>query len=359
MRNSILNTICFIAVVFAFVSCEKQELIGDPGIPVFTAEVPFQNEETFEVVAGDDLFYMFASHQDIESSVVHSGLFGKEDICEESCAENFAIKIVQKNTLEDNEPEVGKYDFYSIPKDGFKHDFSMASSDEEALDWTTWRIGSQSHSGQRSISFSSDNAAASQESIQLLYDVPGQFIVQLERPVLPKSVDCEVEFKINRVINEGIYLELNTESPFSFVNWSHGEIGNRIFIDFSSQIYTANLFDASGCQTMVIVNFKTQNITQDYALSMHQESYMFSTPDNSDRSVIIEYTDENGEFYTSSIIGQILPFEFNVLDVETYKTNELGEPTWKIDAEFDCILFGENGTTKRIVDGRATFAVSY
>ena len=359
MRDTIINTVFLVGAILFFASCEKQELVGDPGTPVFMAEVPFQNEETFEVVAGDDLFYMFASHQDVESSIVHSGLFGKEDICEEACAENFAIKIVQKHTLEGSEPLTGKYDFYSIPKDGFKHDFAMESTDNEKLDWTTWRVGNQSHTGQRSISISSDNAETSQESIQLLYDVPGQFIVQFDRPILPTALDCEVEFKVNRVVNEGIYLELSTDSPFSFVNWSNGASGHRIFIDFSTQIYTANLFDASGCQTKMIINFKTQNITQDYAITLHQESYMFSTPDNSDRSVIVEYTDGEGEFFTSSIVGQILPFEFNVLNVEEYKVNELGEPTWKLDAEFDCILFGENGSTKRILDGKAVFAVSY
>lgn len=359
MKDTIQNAVCLLSAILIFSSCEKQELVGDPGTPVFMAEVPFQNEGMFEVVAGDDLFYMFAAHQDLDSSIVHSGLFGKEDICEESCAENFAIKIVQKHTIQDSKPLIGAYDFYSIPKDGFKHDFSMESSDEEALDWTTWRVGNQSHSGQRSISISSDNAEASQESVQLLYDVPGQFIVQFDRPILPTAVDCGVEFKISRVVNEGIYLELNTDSPFSFINWSNGAAGNKIFIDFSSQIYTANLFDASGCQTKMIINFKTQNITQDYAITLHQESYMFSTPDNSDRSVIIEYTDGEGEFYTSSIVGQILPFEFNVLTVEEYKNNELDDPTWKLDAEFDCILFGENGSTKRILGGKAVFAVSY
>ena len=86
---------------------------------------------------------------------------------------------------------------------------------------------------------------------------------------------------------------------------------------------------------------------------------MFSTPDNASRSVIIEYTDKDGAFYTSSIIGKILPFEFNINSVEDYEINELGEPTWKIDSSFDCILFGENGASKRIDGGKAIFAVSY
>lgn len=358
MRNITSLSIYFFCVILIMTSCEKQEFIADPGIPVFTAEVPFLNEETFKVVAGDELYYMFASHQELSSSVVHSGLYGKEDTCEESCAENFAIKIVQKNDVLGTPIVPGEYDFFSIPKDGFKHDFSAQSTDEEALNLISWRLGNQNHSGP-SFSFNSNNDSAPQESIQMKYDVPGQFIVQFKRPILPRSVDCGLTMDIKRVVNEGIYLELSTASPFTFVNWSNGMSGKKILLDFNTQSYSANVFDATGCQTEVIIHFKTQNITQDYSISLNQESFMFSTPDNSERSVIIEYTDKEGQFYTTSIIGQILPFQFIVNHVEDYEINELGDPTWKIDASFDCILFGENGASKRIKNGKAVFAVSH
>lgn len=359
MKKTVRNLGILLLGFLMMTSCEKQDLVGDPGTPVFMAEVPFVNDKTFEVTAGDELYYMYASHQKGDESVVHSGLFGKEDICETECAENFAIKLVQKNDVTPSKPTVGSYEYFSVPKDGFKHNFSMTSSDDEALEWTTWKIGNQSHFGQPSISFNSDNDSAPQKAIQLIYNVPQQFLVQLERPVLPKQVDCTVDFKIERVINEGVYLELTTASPFAFVNWSNGKVGNRIRLDFDSQVYTANVLDASGCQTKVVINFKTQNLTRDYSVSMQQESYTFATPDNADRAVIIEYTDPEGNFYTSSIIGQILPFDFEVHDVEAYENNELREPTWKIDASFDCILFSEDGSSKRIKNGKAIFAVSY
>lgn len=359
MRYFTTLSLCVFSTIFIMTSCAKQEFEGDPGTPVFMAEVPVLNDVDFEVVAGDELYYMFASHQDLESSVVYSGLFGKEDICTESCAENFSIKIIQKNSAIEGILPVGKYDYYSIPKDGFKHNFSVESTDEEVLNWTTWRVGNENLSGQESISFNSNNDTAPEEGVQMIYNVPGQFVAQFERPILPKTVDCELDFKISRVVNEGIYLELTTASPFNFVNWSNGESGNKIKVDFNTQSYSANVFDASGCQTKFIVHFKTQNLIKDYSIGMDQESFMFSTPDNAERSVIIEYTDPSGDFFTSSVIGQIVPFDFKINSIEDYKVNELEEPTWKIDASFNCLLFGENGSTKRVVDGKAIFAVSY
>jgi hypothetical protein len=358
MKNITTKAFFFIATIVLFISCEKQDFKGDPGVPVFMAEIPFLNDNNFEVVAGDDLYYMFASHQELDNSIIYSGLFGKEDICEEACEENFAIKFANKENAQESIVE-GEYEYYSVPKDGFKHNFELVSTDPEALNWTIWSVGDEDHEGQLGISFDSNNDSAPQDEIQMLYDVPGQFIVEFERPVLPKSVECALSMNVTRKVNEGIFLELSTESPFTYVSWSNGAVGKKIKVDFQNQVITANVFDGSGCQTKVIVYFKTKNIEKDYSLTMKQDSYMFSSPDNADRAVIIEYTDKQGDFYTTSVLGQILPFNFVVNKVENYRNNELNEETWKIDSSFDCILFGENGKTKRIKDGKAVFAVSH
>lgn len=360
MRMKHLHFLYGLGLILTLFSCEKEEFKGDPGVPVFTADIPFLDAENFEVVAGDDLFYMFASHQELDSSTVYSGLFGKEDICEEGCAENFAIKIVEKHSASMSSTPFapGKYEYFSIPKDGYKHSFSVASDQEDVLNATRWRLGNLDHAGPN-FSVNSDNDSAPQETMEMLYDVQGQFIARFERPIVPRTVDCSLELKIERVIGEGIYLVVDTESPFAFVSWSTGSIGNRLLVNFDTQTYTANIFDGSGCQTKLIVFFKSPNITEDYSVTLNQTSTVFTTPDNADRAVIIEYTAPDGTFYTSSIIGQILPFEFSIIEAEEYQVNELGDPTWKIESKFNCILFGENGETKRIVDGQATFAVSY
>ena len=265
---------------------------------------------------------------------------------------------MQNNAEDEGPPSIGKYDFYSVPKDGFKHDFSVHSTDEDALNSTTWILCETNETGP-TFSFNSLNDSSPVEKMQMVYDIENQMVVRFERPIIPKAVECACELNVKRAVGQGLLLEVETNSPFTLVNWSTGHTGQKLLVDFSTQSYSATVFDASGCQTRLIVFFKTQNITDDYSLALNQESYMFSIPDNSDRSVIIEYTDGEGEFYTSSIIGQILPFDFEIHNVEAYENNELNDLTWKIESSFDCILFGEKGKAKRIVDGKATFAVSY
>ena len=68
MRYSTYSSIYMFSIILFMMSCDKQEFVADPGTPVFMAEIPFVNEETFEVVAGDELYYMFASHHEQTSS---------------------------------------------------------------------------------------------------------------------------------------------------------------------------------------------------------------------------------------------------------------------------------------------------
>lgn len=338
-------------------ACEKEEFSIDKNQPVFTADIPFVTGDDLSINAGDELYYMYSSHQETETELIYTGLFGKDESCEENCGENFAIKIHQKNGSQ-AKLETGKYEFFSIPKEGYKHDYTLLTDDEDALEKSTWRVGNQTHFGE-SLSVNFDNDTAPGEGVRLIHDEPGQFVVQFDRLILPNEVECDIELKIERVVNEGIFLEIVTSSPYSFISWSTGEVGKRIEVDFSSQIYTVKVYDGSGCATDIIINFKTQNISDDYSIGFSQNSYGFATPDNADNSVSISYTDSDGVFYTSSIIGQILPFDFDVLEVSDYENNENDEPTWMIKSKFDCILFGDNGKTKRIKDGNAIFAVSY
>ena len=53
MRNFTYTNIFIFSLIIIFSSCDKQEFVAEPGNPVFMAEIPFLNEDKFEVVAGD------------------------------------------------------------------------------------------------------------------------------------------------------------------------------------------------------------------------------------------------------------------------------------------------------------------
>jgi hypothetical protein len=337
-------------------SCEKEEFASIIEEPVFVAGVPFAKSDSVGFNAGDDLYYMYASHTEIEGEIVYSGLFGKEEICESGCAQNFGIQIHQKLSQE-GKLSTGNYPFYSVPRDGYKHNYMLITDDLNPLDNTSWRVGDEFLLGE-SISIDSNNDTAPGDGMRLVYNLPDIFTVQFERQILPMTVDCDISVKLSTT-SEGIQIDVITSSPFSQVSWSTGLISNKLIVNPNIATYTARVFGGSGCTTDIAINIQNMNLISNHNIGFNQNSFGFSTPDNPNNAVSISYTNEDGIFYTSSTIGQILPFRFDVLDISDYEVNELGDPTWKLTASFDCILFGENGGTRRIRNGKAVFAVSY
>lgn len=75
-------------------------------------------------------------------------------------------------------------------------------------------------------------------------------------------------------------------------------------------------------------------------------------------TIIIDWTDENGDVYTSNNVLQPKNSYFKILSVEDYDLNERGEKTKKIRVNFSCQVY--NGTrTKFINNGEAVVCVSY
>lgn len=75
-------------------------------------------------------------------------------------------------------------------------------------------------------------------------------------------------------------------------------------------------------------------------------------------TAIITWTDNAGVVYSSKHVTQPSDSYFKILSVEDYNTNEKGETTKKIHAQFKCKL--SNGSSSiTITDGNAVFAISY
>ena len=337
-------------------SCEKVEFLPTIETPVFTAGIPFAKSDSVGFNAGDDLYYMYASHLEIEDEIIYSGVFGKDESCESGCAENFAIQFHQKKSEQDRLSK-GKYDFYSVPRDGFKHNYSLITNDLNPLVNSSWRVGNEMLSGE-SITIDSNNDTAPGDGMRLIYNIPNVLTVQFEREILPFTVDCDISLNFINT-DEGMKIEVVTSSPFAQISWSTGIIGKSIIVNPNVSTYTARVFAGTGCSTDIVINIAELSLLDGYGIGFNQNSFAFSTPDNSNNAVSISYTSEDGVFYTSSTIGQIIPFRFDILEITDYKVNEFGYPTWMIKANFDCILFGENGGTRRIINGNAVFAVSH
>jgi PKD repeat protein len=75
-------------------------------------------------------------------------------------------------------------------------------------------------------------------------------------------------------------------------------------------------------------------------------------------NVLINWTDENGDMFTSNNILQSTKSNFKIISVEGYDLNEKGEKTKKIKVGFSCEVY--NGARVKTIDNaEATLCVSY
>lgn len=75
-------------------------------------------------------------------------------------------------------------------------------------------------------------------------------------------------------------------------------------------------------------------------------------------NVIINWTDENGDVFTSNNILQSAKSNFKIISVEDYDSNEKGEKTKKIRVNFSCEVY--NGTrVKTIANAEAIVCVAF
>ncbi|WP_317896876.1 PKD domain-containing protein [Aurantibacillus circumpalustris] len=94
-----------------------------------------------------------------------------------------------------------------------------------------------------------------------------------------------------------------------------------------------------------LTNYKIESITQ------ITNPHPFS-------NVTINWMDENGDVFTSNNMLQSSTSNFKIISVENYDTNEKGEKTKKIKANFTCEVY--NGTrVKMINNAEAILCVSY
>ncbi|GAB4207296.1 MAG: hypothetical protein Fur0023_18000 [Bacteroidia bacterium] len=76
--------------------------------------------------------------------------------------------------------------------------------------------------------------------------------------------------------------------------------------------------------------------------------------------IIIEYTDQNGQTYTSQINTQPPTYKFQITKIEEYIKNSNNQPTKKITANFQARVFNtSNPSLFKDIQGNVIFAVAY
>lgn len=164
---------------------------------------------------------------------------------------------------------------------------------------------------------------------------------------------------------ESIVISLQTDSSIPDQNftylWDDGSQENfiNVFLGEDSERRCVQVFDQFGLLYEDCFSISFNNILPLYALS---SSTFFSIPNiglsEELETVIVEYTNSDGEFYTSEGVNENSNFE--ILDKQPFDANEAGLESSKLEIKFDCILESPiTGERLEITNTTGTTAVSY
>lgn len=370
MKN-ILNHFLIILLFAFFTQCKKQkdpEQTTEASVFYFTGKV---NGTNVSLASGMNNYYMFSNHSIASGNVREFTGELKQKNCQTNC--NGSLKIIIKDYRDLNIlPTVidssirNKYYSYTSPN-GTPNSFSVTFIPQ-------FQGGTpQNHN------WTFHNGTSNQASPTRIYTEPGNYNVCL---TVQSTGSCssslcnnlkigqlgnkvEVDFAVSTPTGNTLSFTAQPvlgTAPYSY-QWNFGD-GNSSTIAKPTHTYSSNgVYLVSLTVTDSKSNSATYNMnvnTQNPGSCMTKINMVKNAISNTNNlaNVTIEWTDSNGNIYTSNNNVQSPICEFQITSVEEYIVNENGQKTKKIKALFNCTLL--NGANSILLEnGEAVFAIAY
>ena len=365
-------------ILFTFFSCQKLEVDPDSiGSPVFIVPLNVDGQN-FELVAGDNNYFQFTGKEDFDN---YTEFFGelKDENCEVNCQPSL------KMTFRTNDIE-------RLFQDGTINYLESVPSVQPRVKTTLTAEATGVGEIQYFWEFE-DNSILQGETVEKDFDfgsiqnvrlktIDGDGCeniqereINLEQNPSPAISGCEdysiiMLSQLDSLSGELYYnffvLGINSQSFASNLIWSDDTFFPFLCIhadSLPSEICVDVFPNNSNCpQVSTCLSIQSPNTTNPSTnfctAKFHYENELVLEPQNVDQleSVVIEYTDENGEVFSSKDFPQLSSY-FQIKDFENYEQNNNGNPTIKFSGNFTCDAISQNGETISIQSSDFTFAI--
>jgi hypothetical protein len=362
-----MKKLCYIPFLFllVLVSCRKKAFPESE--PVTQGDFYFTGNvdgRSVSLKAGIDNYYMYSSHV-LDSSSIYRMVARLGPVDCESCNTGIRITIYDAR--------------YSSPGEALRVDSALTPGQYPVQGVPYYAVGFKSRFNKAAAAYLwdfGDNHRSSEPDPVHIYKSAGHYSVSLR---IDAGNGCQqyisnqenIRYPMNRQEISTEYLSANTirfkplsaDTLYNY-QWNFGD-GT-----YSGQVSVAHTYKVPGTYPVTLrmiqagdtvytrSNVATQ--TDPMPCLSNYEIVSVSRVLNPDprSSVVIQWTDESGEVYTSRDIQQPETSSFRIVSVEDYEPNEKGEKTRRIKIRFTCRVY--NGTRmKQINDAEALLAVSY
>lgn len=390
------NSLIIIALSFG---CNKIDVEPKNGEPVFVAEAKFDGIAQ-QWQAGEDGYYMFSSYKkDVLGVYEYIGTFAQEDT---TSGKKLSFHIRDAKVTSTGLPDVSGSLDSNIS-------FMFASKSGNDTIWSTVidTIGYQTTFDASSSILPNipviyewdfgDTTSALTDSIPVNHSYTSlpnsqvKLTITAQNNICKSSLTKSLNYSGGNTSCELVNIDILPQSPTldSFLvtadfsglslpytySWSNGGTNNSVIIVDSLGVLeaTVTIVDGTGCSVtasisttynpgtvppICLARFYNSPVVVDTMMNFIVDTVI--TGDNLQLSRIkIEYTNEDGVFYSSYFNSQPSSSFIKILKVDEYDRNENDEKTKKITLQYACRIWTESGEFIDISDGNATIAVAY
>lgn len=370
-RYSSFSTTLCLCVFVGINGCHKPD---DP-TPVDTTPVFFITGilgGPLEINAGQNGYYMYSSYAlDTNDVFSFSGEFKKTDCTD--CRNT--LKISFNNYKADAVPSSAidaasfpvSYLPYAIPGGvpaTYSVKFTPLTSGGQPLSYL-WDFGDGTTSTEASPTHVYTNTAIYEVGLTVNYASGCSSNISNPLNCGVTSLSCDAGFILSDVDTTSVTLTSNPggSGPWTY-DWDFG--------DATPHDNTANpthTFASAGVYQVCLTTTSSDSCTNTRCLNVSTEnpgtcSIRYSTnvtaitnPFNLS-NVVVEWTDLNGNYFTSDNSAQPTSSYFKINSVEDYDNNENGQKTKKLNLSISCVLYSGT-TTINLTNAEAVIAVAY
>ncbi|MCR9288846.1 MAG: hypothetical protein NXI23_15835 [Bacteroidetes bacterium] len=381
----------FLVVLLIIGSCNKIELPAEEMDEVVFNISADSDIGSLNMEAGMDNFVLFPEYfvdnQDVLTFVAN---FQKDD-CQVNCEEKLVFKIRDKqqtiggNTDIDNAIQVDFYNFevpledtlfYDslVPKMVLDLDASNSKTENSFENIYTWSFDNglvtsfinEPNFNEIDLSNFSPNQPF---NVQLdLATNGGQGCQSFQKQNLQfQNINKECSVSIQKDTSDTLTAILGSSTPPHLFFWNTNDTAQTIPINPGIDEYSVIYIDGNGCKSSAGITLGPGNeaCSAQFSASFRMSNDTFPVMDIEPNffefsKVIIEYTTEDGTFYSSekgAQNGSNLYFE--VLSVEDYEDSQIGQKTKKLAIRFACQLFNEEGAFFEFSNGEGIIGMAY
>ena len=377
MFSNKLRYIIFSFMLLLNFGCKEEPFELVENEPVFYINAVVAGT-AFELVAGDNDYYMFAATTALEEGqILATGTFASE--VENECSPYlkfiFNDNFDRFNGNEDSNMYLSTSNYtYEIPDpnnpgNNFRI-LNLIASDSSAINtWTVDGDNVDSNTGYTtSVIYENSGIGFPEIKVCLEEVANGGNCISTNCKIISledAEINCDIDF----------FIEGNTLTVTNFNPQFNYQLNDTLlpFVEGFYIIDTVEVFLEDFGPTLCLQYFCENNIVENCKpIQMNEDNFIeivcstnfeYNIIDSIvaiqefqyDR-VVIEYMDDSCNIFRSNLSGQEEAAFFNVLNSEMYEQNELGIETQKLNIDFNCQLFGEDNNSLDL-SGKGVIAV--